>query len=307
MRSITVRAPSTIANFGPGFDIFALALAHPYIEMKMRLNDTGSIDFDLEGCSEEIPADPERNCAGLAIMELARRANDRIGVSIQILKTINVGSGLGSSGACSSAAVYGLTRLLGKDLDWNEMIEAASQGEIASGSVAHADNVAGAMLGGFVIVKSYDPIDVVRLDAPDVPIVIGIMRKKQRSTRTLIPTNMDLALVKEQCSLCALVVHSIENGDIEGLGRAINKDHISEPVRSLSIPGYADVKRDLLECGAFGVNVSGGGRSVFAICDESRTRAIAETMKKAFAARNVDTEVIITRSSNEGIKEVSAE
>jgi homoserine kinase len=139
-----------------------MALEHPYIELAMHLTDGESIELQLDGCEEDIPADPEKNCGGLAVIELLKRAKSRSGVLIEPRKTISIGAGLGSSGACASASVYGLSRLLGLNLHSNQMIEIASQGEVASGSVAHADNVAGAMLGGFVIVKDYHPIDVVR-------------------------------------------------------------------------------------------------------------------------------------------------
>lgn len=307
MRALTIRAPSTIANFGPGFDIFALALERPYIELRMQLTDKKSIAIKTDGCGEDIPGDPEKNCAGLALMEMLKRINSSTGVLIEPIKTISVGAGLGSSGACASASVYGLNRLLELNLGYNQMIEIASQGEIASGSVAHADNVAGAMLGGFVIVKNYHPIDVIRMDTPEIPIVIGVMKKTQRTTRSYIPKSMDLSLVKEQLALCSLVVHAISNSDIEELGEAINRDFISEPVRSQSIPGYSNIKRKLLDSGAYGCNVSGGGLSIFAICDQSRVQDVAETMKKSFAHEHVDTEVIVTRASNEGIREIGCE
>ncbi len=304
---MTIRAPSTIANFGPGFDIFALALEHPYIELKMGLTETSSIAIKLNGCREDIPDDPEKNCAGLALMDMLKRINSNTGVFVEPLKTIRVGAGLGSSGACASASVYGLNRLLQLNLDSDQMIEIASQGEIASGSVAHADNVAGAMLGGFVIVKNYHPVEVLRIDAPDMPIVIGVMRKTQRTTRSYIPKSMDLTLVKEQLAMCSLVVHAIVSWDIEELGRAINKDYISEPVRSKSIPGYSDIKKKLLDSGAFGCNVSGGGLSMFAICAQNRVHDVADTMKNAFAQEGIDTEIIITRSSNQGAQVVASD
>jgi homoserine kinase len=187
------------------------------------------------------------------------------------------------------------------------MIEIASHGEIASGSVAHADNVAGAMLGGFVIVKSYKPVEVVRIDVPEIPIVIGVMRKAQRTTRMLIPPSMDLDLVKEQLALCARVVHSIMSSDIRELGAVVNRDFISEPVRSRSIPGYSIIKKNLLDGGAYGCNVSGGGQSVFAICDRDRTNDIAEIMRRSFAEQGVSSEIIITCASNQGIREISCE
>lgn len=307
MRSITLRAPSTIANLGPGFDIFSLALEHPYVELYIQLNDTDSIKINIDGCREDIPADPQQNCAGLAIIDLLRKVNHSTGVLIEPRKTITVGAGLGSSGACASAAVYGLNKLLALGLSTDEMIEIASQGEIASGSVAHADNVAGAMLGGFVIVKSYQPVEVIHVDVPEIPIVIGIMRKTERTTRPLIPTSISLDVAKQQMALCARVVHAIFTGDIEELGVVISQDFISEPVRSKAIPGYDAMKKRILDGGAYGCNVSGGGLSVFAICDKKKTSDIAEIMKGSFAKQNIDSEMIITCASNQGIREVSCE
>lgn len=307
MNSITIRAPGTIANFGPGFDIFALALEKPYIELYIQLDKTRAITIRTDGCKEPIPADPEKNCGGLALIELLKHVGSNTGVIIEPKKTISIGAGLGSSGACASAAVYGMNRLLGLNLSSDEMIAISSHGEIASGGVAHADNVAGAMLGGFVIVRNYRPINVIKIEVPPIPIVIGIMRKTQRTTRTLIPPNMDLELVKEQLALCASVVHAVMSGDIKELGWAINKDFISEPVRSRSIPGYSTIKQGLLDAGAYGCNISGGGLSIFAICDETQTHDIAEVMQQAFARENIEAETIITRASNQGVREIGRE
>lgn len=304
MTGITVRAPSTIANLGPGFDIFSLALETPYIELHMELNDTKLITIKTDGCREDIPEDPKENCAGLAIIELLKKTNTDAGVVIEPRETITIGAGLGSSGACASASVYGLNKLLGLKLSYNQMIDIARHGEIASGSVAHADNVAGAMLGGFVIVKNYQPVEVVRIDTPDIPVVIGVLKKTQRTTRALIPPTMELDLVKGQMAVCALVVHAIMKGDIEELGKAINRDLISEPIRSRSIPGYGDIKRKLLDGGAYGCNVSGGGLSIFAICEKKRTHDIAEIMQESFAHAKLESDIIITRSSNDGIREI---
>jgi homoserine kinase len=307
LKSIILRAPGTIANLGPGFDIFSLALEHPYVELRIQLNDTNTITINTNGCREDLPEDPEKNCAGLAIVDLLKEVNSNIGVLIEPRKMITVGAGLGSSGACASAAVYGLNKLLDLNLSVDQMIEIASRGEIASGSVAHADNVAGAMLGGFVIVKSYRPVEVIRIDVPEIPIVIGVMKKTQRTTRSLIPTSMALDVVKEQLALCSRVVHAIMTGDIEELGRVISKDFISEPVRSRSIPGYSTIKKKLLNGGAYGCNVSGGGLSMFAICDRKGTHDIAEIMKQSFAEQNIDSETIITYASNQGIREIFCE
>jgi len=305
LKEVFIRAPGTIANLGPGFDIFALALENPYVELKMQLNDTNSVTIKNMCEEEDIPTCPEENTGGLAVLDVLKQTDSHTGVGIEITKKMCIGSGLGSSGACASASVYGLNKLLGLNLGNNKMIEMASRGEVASGGVAHADNVAGAMLGGFVVIKNSNPIDVIKIDVPEIPIVIGVLKKSQRTTRPLIPKSLSLEEVKEQLSYCARVVHSLMRGDLKEFGEAINKDYISEPTRSQSIPGYYDIKKKLLNEGAYGCNICGGGSSIFAICEMARTNEIAEVMKGELAKRGLENETIITKANNEGVKEVS--
>lgn len=304
MKEIRVRAPGTIANLGPGFDIFAIALEEPYLELTMQFNDTNSITIK-NACAECVPTRVEDNTGGLAIRDLLERADSHTGVSFEMHKNMCIGAGLGSSGACASACVYGLNELMGLNLDYNEMIEIASRGEVASGNVAHADNVAGAMLGGFVIIKNSHPIDVAKIDVPEIPIVIGILKKAQRTTRPLIPKSLLLDEVKEQLSYCARVVHSIVTNDLKEFGQSINKDYISEPTRSKSIPGYNDIKKKMLAEGAYGCNICGGGSSLFVVCDKGRVHDLAHVMRKQFAAHGLGDDIIITRASNEGTKVIS--
>jgi len=303
LREITLKAPATIANFGPGFDIFALALQQPYDLLKVKLNDSNSINIKVSGAAEGIPTSVEDNTAGLAAAHFFRRTSLSIGVDLEIRKRMKSCAGLGSSGASAAACVYGLNKLLNSNLSYNGIIDIASKGEVASGGTAHADNVAGCLLGGFVLIKSYHPIDVVKVDVPDIPIVICVMKKSQRTTRGLIPQSISLAQAREQMSWCASLIHAILRGDLKGIGEAINKDHISEPVRSRFIPGYDEIKERVLEAGAYGCNVSGGGSSVFAICEEDKMGQIAELMSTHFNQRGVENEIILTRASNTGVVE----
>lgn len=304
MREITFRAPATIANFGPGFDIFALALEEPYDVIKVRMNDSRSIELIVVGGAESLPTSVEQNTAGLAAVHFYRKMNPPRGVDVEIRKRMKSCAGLGSSGASAAACISGLNKIFRAHLSPNEIIDIASKGETASGGAAHADNVAGCLLGGFVLVKNYSPLDVVRMDVPDIPIVICVIRKAQRTTRGSIPSSISLAETKEQMASCSSLIHAVLCGSLKDIGLAVNRDHLSEPARARSIPGYGDIKKKVLEAGAYGCNVSGGGSSVYAICEEGKRAEIGELMRIHFNRQGVENEVILTRASNEGLREI---
>lgn len=305
MREIHLRAPATIANVGPGFDIFGFSLEKPYDELKIRLINSNSIKVDIEGSIMDLPTTPHDNTATLALIHLLEELGIGNGVHITIEKKMPVGSGLGSSGASAAACVYGVNKLMDLGLSNNEMIDIARKGEIASGGSPHADNVAAALLGGFIYIKSYNPLDVVRIDIPKIPLVINIMRKKERTTRGFITGNLSLSDIREQSSHCLMVLHSIMERDIESFGKAVLCDYISEPVRSNAIRGYWEIKEKILDAGAYGFNISGGGSSVFAVCNINNQDEIAEILEKQISKRGYDPHVIKTQSSNKGIHEIS--
>jgi homoserine kinase len=304
LKEILLRAPATIANFGPGFDIFALALDGPFNRFRIRLNDSGRITVRLTGDDEGIPTSPENNTAGLAAIHFFRRISSSAGAEIEIIMGMRSGSGLGSSAASAAACVVGLNKLCGSGLPDRDLIEIASQGEVASGGTPHADNAAACLLGGFVLVTSYRPLGFCRIRVPDIPLVVGVMHKPQQTTRRLIPNTLSLPEVKEQMSSCARLIQALMAADLEGFGAAVNTDYISEPVRSSFIPGYREFKEKALAAGAFGCNVSGGGSSVFAVCPPARTEAVAGLMTDIFRRASADCRVLVTRAGNAGVVEV---
>ncbi len=303
-REIFVRAPATVANFGPGFDLFALALEGPADVLKINPAPKGEISIRFSGGSPDLPTRPEDNTAGLAALHFFRRTGAGGGADIEIIKRMPSCAGLGSSAASAVAAVFGLDRIYGTGLEPLDIVELASLGEAASGGTAHADNVAACALGGFVFVRSARPLRVEKFPVPPIPVVVRVRQKAGTTTRGLIPGEFSLALMKEQMAGCAAVIHAILKGSAEEIGASINRDHISEPVRSKSIPGYDEIKRKVLEAGAYGCNVSGGGSSMFAVCAEERLEAVAAVMRGFGEPVGPEPEVIVTRASNEGVKEV---
>ena len=304
MKSITLRAPATCANVGPGYDIFAMTYDYPYDEITVKLNNTGNITIYTIGDFQNIPLEVENNSAGLAARNLVNKKKISFGIEIRINKKMISGGGLGTTGASAAATIFGLNKLLNLNLSEVEMIDFARMGEVASGGSPHADNVAAALLGGFVLVKSYKPIDVIKMELPVFPVVLAILTKSQRTTRGFISYDIGEEKLKEQIAHCSTVIHAIHNKDIKLFGEAISKDFIAEPVRSASIPEYLSVKQDVLSAGAYGCNISGGGSSVFAVCDENKQQSIANIMEEKFKGNPNFIKIITTTTSNTGIKEL---
>jgi homoserine kinase len=301
MKQIHLRAPATTANVGPGYDIFAMALAEPFDELKISLNEKGLINITIEGDQQNIPVNVQDNTAGLALQELCKRKSLTCGFDVTIIKKMPSGGGLGTTGASAAGAIYGANQLLNLQLSNNELIDLARMGEVASGGSPHADNVAAAMLGGFVLVKSYNPIDVLKLDIPEFPIVLAVIRKSQRTTRGFITYEIGQEKLKEQMARCSRVIHAIHSHDLEEFGRAIAVDHIAEPVRGAAIPRYKEIKLQVLEAGAYGFNISGGGSSVFAVCPIDKQDEIASLMEQSFKDNPLFVKVINTHTSNFGV------
>jgi len=302
MSSIKVRVPATSANVGPGYDIFALALKEPYDEIELILNDSGKISIEIENDNQGIPTNPVDNTAGLAAQKLFTEKAIKNGLVIRILKKMSSGGGLGTTGASAAGTIFGLNSLLNLHLSKNEMIDFARKGEVASGGSPHADNVAAGILGGFVLVKSYRPIDVLKLDLPDIPVVLAAIRKSQRTTRGFITYEIGQDKLKEQMARCSRVIHAIHTKDLVEFGNAISLDFIHEPVRGSAIPDYWDIKRKVISMGAYGCTISGGGSSVIAFCPENKQTEIADFMEKVFSQNENFVKVYKTFTSNKGVQ-----
>ncbi len=304
MNTIRLRGPATSANVGPGYDIFAMALKEPFDEMLLELTNDQRITIGFDGDDQNIPLNVEDNTAGLAILELKKRYKPDLGVKVTITKHMTSGCGLGTTGASASSAIYGLNKLLNLNLTDNELVDLARMGEIASGGSPHADNVAAAMLGGFILIKDYHPIDVLKLRMPEFPVVLAVIKKSQRTTRGFITYEIGQEKLKEQMAHCSRVIHAIHTQDVEEFGRAISVDHIAEPVRSAVIENYKETKAKVIAAGAYGSTVSGGGSSVITICSANMQDEIADIMEHGLKANANFVKIIKTTTSNQGVCEM---
>ncbi|QLH05687.1 homoserine kinase [Nitrosopumilus ureiphilus] len=298
MKSISVKAPSSTANLGPGFDVFGLAIDAFYDEITLTKTKSG-ITIITE---DRIPTNPENNTAGLVVKNMKKRFQIKSGIEIKIKKGVPAGFGMGSSAASAAATAVAFDKLFGLRLDGNSLVEFAGFGEKASAGTIHYDNVAASVLGGFVIVKT-NPLDVIRIDPPinlrmcvAVP-KLDVPKKKTKVSRGVIPKKVKLTDSVLNISNASAIVAGFMRKDPELIGNSI-KDVIVEPARQHMIPGYANVKQNALKAGALGVTISGAGPSIIAFSQKSANlKKISLAMSKGFASANIKCQTIICKPS----------
>ncbi len=296
--SVVVRAPSSTANLGPGFDVFGLALDAFYDEVRLEKSDHGIKIQSFDA----IPLVPEKNSAGLVVKEMAKKFKIKSGVVLKIKKGVPAGFGMGSSAAAAAAAAVAFDSLFDLNLDSNTLVEFAGMGERASAGSVHYDNVAAATLGGFVIVRT-DPLDVIKIEPPkELVLCVAIPKlavpvKKTQVSRGVLPKQVRLSDSVRNLSNAAAIVAGFMKKDVEMIGTSI-KDVIIEPARQHLIPGFNQVKENALHAGALGVTISGAGPSVIAfISRSSNPKKICNAMEKGFMSAKIKSSTVICRPS----------
>ena len=299
---VTVRAPSSTANLGPGFDTFGLAIDAFYDEVTLTKTKKGiTIVTD-----DNIPTNPENNTAGLVVKNMKKKLKIKSGVEIQIKKGIPAGFGMGSSAGSAAATAVAFGKLFKIKLNSNQLVEFAGFGEKASAGTIHYDNVAASVLGGFVIVKT-NPLNVITIDSPmnlrmciAVP-KIDVPKKKTKVSRVVIPKKIKLVDAVLNLSNASAIVAGFMKKDPELIGNSI-KDVIVEPARQHMIPGYEKVKQNALKAGAYGVTISGAGPSIIAFSKSSfDLKKISAAMSRGFKTANIESQTIICKPSKGAI------
>lgn len=303
-----VVAPATTANLGPGFDVFGLALNVFHDLVEISLTGAGITIAAAGKYANMVPTVPERNTAGVVTKLILEKAKANTGVGIKIVKEIKPGCGLGSSGASAAAVAVALDHLFGTGYSKMELISLAAQGESASAGFPHADNVAAAILGGFTIIRSYEPLEAISLKAPkNLEVAVAIPEvpmppKKTEQARSILPKEVLLSQMVHNVGHASTIVAGFAQSDINLIGKGMF-DWVVEPVRSRLIPGYERVRRGALDAGAAGVAISGAGPTMIAIVDASKvnTADVAEAMKGAFEQEGVEAEAYRAQPA-EGVK-----
>jgi homoserine kinase len=292
-------APATSANVSCGFDVFGFALEAPGDEVELRISGPASAEAEIrmitvEGDGGALPRDGMRNTATVATLALLAAYVERQGTAptldLFLKKGLPKGSGMGSSAASAAAAVIAANRLLGEPFTVEELVRFAMEGERAACGAAHADNVAPAVLGGFVLVRSYTPLDLIRLNVPDelwAAIVHPDLVLSTAKARAILPIEYPRSVLVDQVGNAAALVAGLLSSDYELIGRSL-RDSVAEPYRAPLIAGFAEVKAAAMEAGALGAGISGSGPSTFALTRGADVaRRVADAVIDAFTRRGI--------------------
>lgn len=307
MKKIKVFAPATVANVVCGYDILGFAVNAPGDEIEMRLTPNPGVHIKkITGDQGVLPLESEKNTVSVGVQHYLK-AIDRadVGVEIVLHKKMPIGSGLGSSAASTAAGLYAINTLLGNPLSVKALVPFAMKAEAIACGQAHADNVAPALLGGFSLIRSYTPLDIISLPSPKnlfVALVYPEVEVPTRNARKMIRKTIPLETAVTQWGNIAGLISGLCTGDLDLIGRSM-KDEIFEPVRSILIPGFEEMRSIAMENGAIGFGISGSGPSVFSLVDdENKALEIAEFQSEHLKKIAVRSKKYISQINMEGPK-----
>lgn len=296
-------APGSIGNVGPGLDILGLAVAGAGDTVEVRWNDRPATIVEDAG-HPDLPTDPSRNTAAIAAAAVLRLTGARHGVRIRVSKGLPLSGGQGGSAASAVAGAVAADALGETGLDHRALLACCLEAEsVVAGR--HLDNIAPSLLGGFVLVRSLEPIDVIALPVPaglDVVLVQPAQQLRTRDARAALPLQVERGVALEQAANVAAMVAGACLGDLALLGRAID-DRIAEPVRAALLPGFAAARDAALTAGAIGCSISGAGPTAFALVEGPATgERVAAAMVSAYAAAGMSARAVVTTVDRDGAR-----
>jgi homoserine kinase len=307
-QSAAALAPASIGNFGPGLDVLGVAVSGAGDRVVVTRDGSTGVTIDDAG-HPELPRDAGANTAGIAAREVLRRSGADVGVRLVITKGLPLSGGQGGSAASAVAAAVATNRLLGDPLDTGSLVECAVEAEsVVSGR--HADNVAAQLLGGVVLVRSMDPIDVMQLASPPelrIVLVHPDQRLNTADARAALPAFVARGTVIQQLGNVAAVVAALEAEDLQMLGRAMHDD-IAEPARAALLPGFNEARIAAMGAGALGGSISGAGPTSFWLAgDDVTARRINDSVRASYAALGIACNVRTGRIAQAGALDLPEE
>ena len=275
-----VSAPATISNIGPGFDIFGMALQDPFDTIEARKVDSGVSIIEVSGPgSDSIPCDAKLNSVGIAAEEVLRRTESDFGIELRVKKGIRPCSGIGSSGASAAGGAYAAHLLTGEKLTERELVLCAAHAEDVTSGGFHADNVAPCIMGGFTIIRSYQPFEVVSIEPPkDLGVVVAMpdVLVATKESRRVLPQNVSVKDLVFHVGNASCMAHAMTVGDIDLIGRSV-QDAVFEPARAHLVPYLKEAEKTAMGLGAKASFLGGSGPCVISFFNKKETdgKAIA--------------------------------
>lgn len=301
--AIKIYAPGTVANMVCGFDVLGFALHEPCDEMWLQTSNTPGITIHPDPVYK-LPVAPEKNVAGAALLALLEAAPAGTGFTLKITKHIKPGSGVGSSAASAAGAVAGANALLGNIFTREQLVQFAMFGEKVASGVKHADNIAPCIYGGVTLIRSIHPLDIIPLPSPalHVTVVHPQIEVRTADARAILKKQLLLKDAIKQWGNVAGLVAGLTLHDYDLIGRSL-EDYLIEPVRSILIPGFDEIKVRCREAGALGGGISGSGPSIFMLSKNADTaHKVAAEMAAVYERLGVDYHTYVTTINQQGIR-----
>ena len=304
MNEIKIFTPATIANVSCGFDVLGMALDTIGDEMQIRKVPEKGVKI-TKIIGQNLPLETHKNVAGVSALALLAEIDCEFGFEIEIDKRIKPGSGIGSSAASSAGAVWAINELLGKPFNSTDLVRFAMEGERLASGVAHADNVAPALFGGFTLVRSYQPLDIISLHTPKdlyATIIHPQIEIKTADAREILKTTVSLKNAIKQWGNVGGLISGLYKEDYDLIGRSL-EDFIIEPIRSILIPAFDAVKLQSINSGALGCGISGSGPSIFALSKGEETASrVADGMRSVYKKIDIEFEIHVSKINKKGIR-----
>ncbi len=318
MKTVKGFASATVGNVACGFDVLGFAITEPGDEVILTLSDsphTGSpvSITSITGDGGALPLDPKKNTSSFVVLKFLEyiRAHKQIDftghISLELIKHLPLSSGMGSSAASAAAALVAANELLGLPCSKMELVHFAIEGERVACGSAHADNAAPAILGNFVLIRSYTPLDLIIIPSPEnlyCSLVHPHTELRTAYARSVLPATIPLKTATQQWGNVGALVAGLLTSDYDLIGRAL-VDVIAEPKRAPLIPGFFEVKQAAMDAGALGCSIAGSGPSVFAFSSSEKTALqVGGAMKEAFlhSKTHLESDVWVTPICKQGAR-----
>jgi homoserine kinase len=301
---IKIFSPATVANVACGFDVLGFCLDTIGDEMVIRKVEEKGINITkIEGY--DLPFEAEQNVAGVSALAMYNALQPDCGFEIEIYKKIKPGSGIGSSSASAAGSVYGMNDLLGRPLNNTELTVFAMKGEALASKCEHADNLAPAIFGGFTLVKSSCPLQILELPTPQdlyATLIHPQIEVKTSESRAILPKDIPLQNAITQWANVGSLVHALHTSNYDLIKASLN-DVVIEPYRKQLIPHFDAVKSAVFEAGALGSAISGSGPSIFALSkSEATAKAVQLAMQNVYSKTDIQFETYVSKINTQGIK-----
>jgi len=303
--SVKVFAPATVANVVCGFDVLGFAVNEPGDEVIMRITDKpGVVISKITGDDGKLPLNPAKNTVSASVQDyLEHIGRTDLGIDIELHKKMPIGSGLGSSSASTVAGLFAINTLMDNQLTNKELVPFAMKGEELACGYGHADNVAPALLGGFVLIRSYEPLDVIALPFPEElysAIVYPEVDVPTKDARQMIRSKVLLKDAVKQWGNVAGLVTGLFMKDYDLIGRSM-VDVLVEPTRSILIPDFYKMRSIAMDMGAISFGISGSGPSVFALTKDKETaHLITQALQKQLKSIQINSLSFVSSVNKKG-------